>query len=96
MNASSLDGFTYLHVGQVTAESFFCEVTTFVIRQYKKVIFDVYDYPFFLEAEIVGQIKTKRTKDADENECCGFEFFVKNVKEKRDMNSDILIATIIK
>ena len=28
MNYSSLDGFTNLHVGQVTAESFFCEVTT--------------------------------------------------------------------
>ena len=28
MNPSSLDGFTNLHVGQVTAESFFCEVTT--------------------------------------------------------------------
>ena len=28
MNSSSLDGFTNLHVGQVTAESFFCEVTT--------------------------------------------------------------------
>ena len=28
MNHSSLDGFTNLHVGQVTAESFFCEVTT--------------------------------------------------------------------
>ena len=28
MNPSSPDGFTYLYVGQVTAESFFCEVTT--------------------------------------------------------------------
>ncbi len=28
MNYSSLDGFTNLHVGQVTTESFFCEVTT--------------------------------------------------------------------
>ena len=28
MNLSSFDGFTYLHVGQVTAESFFCEVIT--------------------------------------------------------------------
>ena len=28
MNYSSLDGFTNLHVGQVTAESFFCEVIT--------------------------------------------------------------------
>ena len=26
MNLSSLMVFTYLHVGQVTAESFFCEV----------------------------------------------------------------------
>ena len=68
----------------------------FIVRQYKKVIFDVYDYPFFLEAEIAGQIKAKRTKDAEENECWGFEFFVKNVKEKRDVNSNILIATIIK
>ena len=28
MNLSSFDDFTYLHVGQVTAESFFCEVIT--------------------------------------------------------------------
>ena len=28
MNYSSLDGFTNLYVGQVTAESFFCEVIT--------------------------------------------------------------------
>ena len=31
MNSSTLDGFTNLHVGQVTAESFFCEVTDDVI-----------------------------------------------------------------
>lgn len=67
----------------------------FEIRQYKKVIFDVLNYPFFLEAELVGQIKTKRTLDADADDCWGFEFYVKNVIEKRDKNSKYLIATII-
>ena len=67
----------------------------FVVRQYKKVIFEVSDYPYFLEADIVGQIKPKYTEDSDGYDCWGFEFLVKNVKEKRDKNSNILIATII-
>lgn len=68
----------------------------FIIRQYKKVIFDVNDYPFVLEAEIIGQIKTYPTEDSEEYECWGFEFFIKNVKEMRNKDSNILIATIIK
>lgn len=54
----------------------------FVIRQYKKVIFEVLDYSRILEAEIAGQIKTYETTDSDYDDCWGFEFYVKNVKEK--------------
>lgn len=68
----------------------------FVVRQYKKVIFDVEDYPYYLDADISGQIKTYPTRDSDGDECWGFEFFIKNVKEKRDKNSNILIATIVR
>lgn len=66
----------------------------FEVRQYKKVIFEVNDYPLILEADIVGQIKAKYTEDSEGCKCWGFEFNVKNVKEKRDKNSNMLIATI--
>lgn len=54
----------------------------FIIRQYKKVIFEVLDYYKVLEADIAGQIKPYRTKDSDGDECWGFEFYVNNLKEK--------------
>jgi hypothetical protein len=66
----------------------------FIIRQYKKVIFEVRDYPYVLEAEITGQIKTYETKDTDGDACWGFEFYVRNVKEKR-IEGRGLIATIV-
>ena len=68
----------------------------FVVRQYKKVIFEVSNHAFFIEADISGQIKVQPTKDAYDCECWGFEFFINNVKEKRNMNSNILVAKIIK
>lgn len=55
----------------------------FVVRQYKRVIFEVRDYSNILEADISGQIKTYETSDSDGGDCWGFEFYVKNVKEKR-------------
>lgn len=67
----------------------------FVCRQYKKVVFEVRDYPFILEADIIGQIKINPVTDTDGDDCWGFEFYVKNVKEKR-IEGRGLIATIIK
>ena len=67
----------------------------FIIRQYKKVIFEVRDYPFVLEGEIIGQIKTSEKKDAYDDKCWGFEFYVKNLKEKR-VEGRGHIATIVK
>lgn len=67
----------------------------FVCRQYKKVVFEVRDYPFVLEAEIIGQIKINPAKDTDGDDCWGFEFYVKNLKEKK-IEGRGLIATIIK